>query len=212
MLFSVISLLYLSSVSTTLEEYSSSSSSSGIISRFQQYLQINTAQPYPQYHQAAIFLTSQAKSLSLESQTLEFVKGKPLVLLKWPGSDPSLPTILLNSHVDVVPVEYEKWVHPPFAAHLDSLGNIYARGSQDTKCIGMQYLEAIRRLKNSGFQPLRSVYISFVPDEEIGGRDGAKLFAESDFFEKLNVGIVLDEGEFFIVSEVTVSCSWVSCF
>ncbi|KAF3434898.1 hypothetical protein FNV43_RR21985 [Rhamnella rubrinervis] len=169
-------------------------STSSTISRFQRYLQINTAHPTPLYHQASDFILSQAKSLSLESQILEFVNGKPLILLKWLGSDPSLSSILLNSHTDVVPVEQDKWVHPPFDAHIDSQGNIYARGSQDTKSIGLQYLEAIRRLKASGFRPTRSVYVSFVPDEEIGGRDGAQKFAESDVFRDLNVGIVLDEG------------------
>lgn len=63
------------------------------------------------------------------------------------------------------------------------------------KCVGMQYLEAIRNLKASGFEPVRSVYLSFVPDEEIGGRDGAEKFAGSDVFKNLNVGIVLDEGK-----------------
>lgn len=62
------------------------------------------------------------------------------------------------------------------------------------KCVGMQYLEAIRELKNSGFQPIRDVYLSFVPDEEIGGHDGAEKFADSDVFAKMNVGVVLDEG------------------
>lgn len=65
------------------------------------------------------------------------------------------------------------------------------------KCVGMQYLEAIRRLKASGFQPVRSVYLSFVPDEEIGGHDGAEKFADSHVFNSLNVGIVLDEGKKF---------------
>lgn len=168
---------------------------SAIVSRFQQYLQINTAQPQPNYYEAAEFITWQAKSLSLESQTLEFVKGKPLILIKWAGKDPNLPSILLNSHTDVVPSEHQKWIHPPFSAHLDSTtGNIFARGSQDMKCVGLQYLEAIRKLKASGFRPLRTVYLSFVPDEEIGGNDGAGEFADSDAFAKMNVGIVLDEG------------------
>ncbi|KAJ7942616.1 aminoacylase-1 [Quillaja saponaria] len=171
-----------------------SSSSSSIIARFQQYLQINTAQPTPEYQQAAEFIISQAKSISLEYQTIEFVNGKPVVLLKWPGTNRDLPSILLNSHTDVVPAETSKWTHHPFSAHLDQNGNIYARGSQDMKCVGMQYLEAIRRLKASGFQPLRSVYLSFVPDEEIGGHDGAEKFAESDIFDSLNIGIVFDEG------------------
>lgn len=68
------------------------------------------------------------------------------------------------------------------------------------KCVGLQYLEAIRLLKASGFQPLRSVYLSFVPDEEIGGHGGAEKLAESDVFEKMNVGIILDEGEFLVQS------------
>lgn len=116
------------------------------------------------------------------------------MILKWAGSNPSLPAILLNSHTDVVPVEEHKWSHPPFDARLDNHGQIYARGSQDMKCVGMQYLEAVRNLKSSGFEPTRTVYLSFVPDEEIGGHGGAEKFAESDIFDEMNVGIVLDEG------------------
>lgn len=62
------------------------------------------------------------------------------------------------------------------------------------KCVGLQYLEAIRKLKDSKFEPLRTIYVSFVPDEEIGGLDGAKRFANSKIFDEMNVGIVLDEG------------------
>ncbi|KAM5562818.1 aminoacylase-1 [Rosa sericea] len=186
----LLSLLLLSSKPISAEE----EDSSPIISRFQKYLQINTAHPKPLYQEAADFILSEASSLSLDSQTLEFVPGKPLVLLKWPGSDPTLPSILLNSHTDVVPAEHDKWAHHPFSAHVDPSGKIYARGSQDMKCVGLQYLEAIRRLKASGFKPTRTVYLSFVPDEEIGGHGGAEKFAESDIFKALNVGIVLDEG------------------
>ncbi|XP_055815417.1 uncharacterized protein LOC129885239 [Solanum dulcamara] len=187
--------LYLLLVTLILTATTAAEDPSTILSRFQQYLQINTAQPHPNYYEAAQFITSQAKLLSLESQTLEFVKGKPLILLKWPGNDPTLSSILLNSHTDVVPSEHHKWTHPPFSAHLDSTtGNIFARGSQDMKCVGLQYLEAIRKLKASGFSPLRTLYLSFVPDEEIGGNDGAGKFVDSDVFAKMNVGIVLDEG------------------
>lgn len=172
---------------------------SSIVERFQRYLRINTAQPNPDYAQSTDFLLSEAKSLSLEGQAIEFVPGKPVVLLKWPGSDPSLPSVLLNSHTDVQPAEDDKWSHPPFAARADAEGRIFARGSQDMKCVGMQYLEAIRRLKRSGFAPVRDVYLSFVPDEEIGGHDGAEKLAKSDEFRGMNVGIVLDEGKLIFV-------------
>ncbi|ESQ52154.1 hypothetical protein EUTSA_v10016717mg [Eutrema salsugineum] len=165
-----------------------------IVSRFQTYLRINTVHPNPDYRAAADFIKSQAQSISLESQSIEFVEGKPIVLLKWIGSDPSLPAILLNSHIDVVPFEADKWDHPPLGAEIDEDGKIYARGTQDMKSVGMQYIEAIRKLIASGFVPRRSVYVSFVPDEEIGGADGAGKFVESEIFKSLNIAIVLDEG------------------
>ncbi|KAK7308338.1 hypothetical protein VNO77_41940 [Canavalia gladiata] len=173
---------------------SSESEESSIISRFQQYLRINTTQPTPRYQEAADFLLSEGKSLSLESQIIEFKAGKPLVLLKWEGTNPHLSSILLHSHTDVVSAEHDKWTHNPFGAHMGSEGRIYARGSQDMKCVGMQYLEAIRRLKAQHFRPLRSVYVAFSPDEEIGGDDGAAKFAQSEIFEQMNVGVMLDEG------------------
>ncbi|XP_027360374.1 aminoacylase-1-like isoform X1 [Abrus precatorius] len=194
-----IIILLLLSLALTSELGVESSSSieeeeSSIISRFQRYLKINTAQPNPRYKEATDFLLSEGKALSLESQIIELAEGKPLVLLKWEGRNPHLSSILLYSHTDVVPSEHDKWTHHPFSAHIDSHGRIYARGSQDMKCVGMQYLEAIRRLKALHFHPLRTVYVAFSPDEEIGGHDGAEKFVQSQIFQQMNVGIVLDEG------------------
>ena len=62
------------------------------------------------------------------------------------------------------------------------------------KCVGLQYLEAIRKLKDSGFEPTRTIYVTFVPDEEIGGHDGAEMFALYDAFKKMNVAFFLEEG------------------
>ncbi|CAJ1971856.1 unnamed protein product [Sphenostylis stenocarpa] len=165
------------------------------ITRFQRYLRINTAHPTPDYSSAVSFLKAQAHLLGLTSKTIEYTPGKPLLLLTWPGSDLSLPSLLLNSHLDSVPAEPAKWLHPPFSAHRTPDGAVYARGAQDDKCIAIQYLEAIRNLKARAFSPLRSVHISLVPDEEIGGFDGAAKFVESDDFLRLNVGFALDEGQ-----------------
>lgn len=50
-------------------------------------------------------------------QIIEMVKGKPIVVMTWEGEDKSLPSILLNSHTDVVPVFPEHWKYDPFSAH-----------------------------------------------------------------------------------------------
>ena len=59
--------------------------------------------------------------------------------------------------------EQEKWTHDPFGAEMDEVGNIYGRGTQDMKCVGIQYCEAVRRLKESGVKLKRTVHILFVP-------------------------------------------------
>ncbi|KAJ6846852.1 putative aminoacylase-1 [Iris pallida] len=166
------------------------------IRTFQSYLQLPTPHPNPNYTPSVSFLTSVAQSLNLTIQTLEFVPNKPLLLLTWPGLSPHLPSLLLNSHLDSVPAEPRLWSHPPFSAHRDpSTGRIFARGAQDDKSISIQYLESIRNLKLSNFRPLRSVHLSFVPDEEIGAADGMARFVPSEHFKNLNVGFVLDEGQ-----------------
>jgi len=57
----------------------------------------------------------------------------------------------------------EKWTYDPFSADKVKNGNIFARGAQDMKCVGIQYLEAVRQLMSKGVQLRRTVHISFVP-------------------------------------------------
>lgn len=142
------------------------------------------------------FLTKQAKDLGLDASVVYPVnKENPLVLIKWQGSEPKSPSILLNSHMDVVPVAEEYWSYPPFGAKIDENGNIYARGAQDMKSVGMLYLAAIRALKRKGITQLkRTVYLTYVPDEEVGGQLGLDPFVKTEDFRKMNVGFALDEG------------------
>ena len=129
-------------------------------------------------------------------KSVEYKPGKPVVLMEWPGSQPDLPCVLLNSHYDVVPAMLEHWDTDPFGAVKDEAnGRIYGRGTQDMKCVCVQYLVAILRLRRAGFVPTRTVHLSFVPDEEIGGADGINLLVASEEWKSLQpVGVALDEG------------------
>lgn len=114
--------------------------------------------------------------------------------MTWVGSQPELPSIMFNSHMDVVPVVDDQWTHPPFTAHIDEHGKIFGRGTQDMKSVGMQYLAAIRALKRDGIEQMkRTIYITFVPDEEVGGNFGMRPFVKTDTFKALNVGVAFDE-------------------
>ncbi|PWA01883.1 hypothetical protein BB558_001999 [Smittium angustum] len=168
------------------------------VARFREYLQINSMHPNPDYASCAKFLKRQAEEIGLEFKTYECVPEKPIVIMKWPGTNPNLRPVILNSHMDVVPVFEEFWNYPPFGAERvptpDGDFRIYARGSQDMKIVGSCYLEAIRSLKAAGKTPKRTMILMYVPDEETGGVDGMRSFVETEEFKNINAEFALDEG------------------
>lgn len=164
------------------------------VTLFRRYLRIRTVQPEPDYGAAVAFLEERARQLGLGCQKVEVAPGRVVTVLTWPGTNPKLSSLLLNSHTDVVPVAKEYWSHDPFEAVKDEEGYIYARGAQDMKCVGIQYLEAVRRLKAEGHRFPRTIHMTFVPDEEIGGHQGMELFVQRPEFKALRAGFALDEG------------------
>ncbi|EDV42526.2 uncharacterized protein Dana_GF16976 [Drosophila ananassae] len=165
------------------------------INIFREYLRIPSVHPDVDYTACVDFLRRQASSLHLPMEVVHPVMvSKPVVVIKWLGKSPDLPSIILNSHMDVVPVFKENWTHDPFAAEMDDEGRIFARGTQDMKSVGCQYLAAIRSLKASGYKPNRTVYLTYVPDEETGGECGLAALVKGEYFKSLNVGFSLDEG------------------
>ncbi|KPJ08637.1 Aminoacylase-1 [Papilio machaon] len=157
------------------------------------YLRIRSVHPNVNYDECLTFLRGQAAAIGLPVQVFEVVPKKPVLVMTWEGLQPDLPSILLNSHMDVVPVFEKSWKHPPFAAEIVD-GVIYGRGVQDMKSVAVQYLEAVRRLKNKGIRLKRTVHLSFVPDEEVGGAKGMAEFVKTDHYKNLRVGFALDEG------------------
>lgn len=110
------------------------------------------------------FLKRQAQELGLPIEIYyPFDETKPIAVITWQGTNPELPSIVLNSHMDVVPVYEELWTHAPFGAEMDDTGKIFARGAQDMKSVGMQYLGAIKALKSKGIQLKRTIHVTYVP-------------------------------------------------
>jgi acetylornithine deacetylase/succinyl-diaminopimelate desuccinylase-like protein len=101
--------------------------------------------------------------------------------------------LLLMSHIDVGPADASSWTHPPFAAERDG-GYIWGRGALDIKSLGIAQLISLVDLKRRGAKLRRDVVFLAVPDEELGGLNGAKKLLERypDLFA--DVGFVLNEG------------------
>uniref|UniRef100_A0A5K3G1L4 N-acyl-L-amino-acid amidohydrolase n=1 Tax=Mesocestoides corti TaxID=53468 RepID=A0A5K3G1L4_MESCO len=175
------------------------------IENFRTYLRFPTVHPNPDYSAAVQWLRAQGEAIGLECFITELIPKNPILVMRWQGVDRSLRSVMLNSHMDVVPVDPGKWTHDPFGAEMTPNGNIYGRGAQDMKCVGIQQLESVRRLKMEGFVPRRTIYLTFVPDEEVGGGCGMQPFVAGHqptnmgapneiSFADMNVGFCLDEG------------------
>lgn len=164
------------------------------VQNFREYLKIRSVHPKPDYDGCINFLKKLAAEIGLKSKVIKLKETHPVIIMTLEGKSPELPSILLNSHMDVVPVFEEEWDYDPFGAFVDEEGNIFARGTQDMKSTTIGQLEAIRRLKDSGAVLKRTVHMTVLPDEEIGSEEGMEKFVENEAFKNLNIGFDLDEG------------------
>lgn len=146
------------------------------------------------YNKCGKWLTHTLNALGMDNvQTLpESLTNKPIIVATWRGTS-DLPAILLNSHYDVVPIMIEHWTVPAWEGFRKD-SRIYGRGAQDMKCVCAQYLVALRKLKAVGFRPVRTIHISYVPDEEIGGSGGMGILLQSDWYSDIKIDLALDEG------------------
>jgi len=139
-------------------------------------VRIPTVNPPGDVREAAEFCRQllAREGFETEFETVEATKPN---LIAWLRAGDG-PTVLFNSHLDVVPIgEEASWTHPPFAGEIVN-GRVYGRGANDDKAsVTAQVLGAIA-LKRSGVQLRGTLIVNEVADEEVGGRLGAALIAE----------------------------------
>jgi acetylornithine deacetylase len=78
-------------------------------------------------------------------------------------------SLILNGHVDVVPVgPLDMWANPPFSPHEEG-GYLYGRGAGDMKAGIAANVFAMDALRKIGYQPAATVYLQSVTEEECTG-------------------------------------------
>lgn len=171
----------------------------GTVERLQEALRIKTisfesAQNFDSTQFEAFNQFLKNKYPSIDSLLGHRVFSKYSHLYEWKGSNNTLKPVVLMGHIDVVPIASpDKWSVDPFAAEIKD-GKIWGRGTIDDKFSVIGILEAVETLLNEGFQPERTVYLSFGHDEEVGGDKGAILIAEYLTQQGIEAEFVLDEG------------------
>jgi carboxypeptidase PM20D1 len=126
------------------------------------------------------------------------VVGGLSLLYTWPGQDTAIPAVLFLGHQDVVPApDPEAWTYPPFAGTVAE-GYVWGRGALDDKLGVLGILEAAESLLQEGFQPVRTIYLAFGHDEEVGGWQGARQISQRLATRRVVLIAVLDEGGFIV--------------
>jgi Acetylornithine deacetylase/Succinyl-diaminopimelate desuccinylase and related deacylases len=120
---------------------------------------------------------------------VEVIKGNLLVCYK--SKAPKGQPIILMSHQDVVEATGD-WKYPPFSGEIAE-GNVWGRGTVDTKGALFCIFQALEEVIEEGIDPGVDVYIASSCTEEIAGEGGPLLAAR---LKELGVKaqFLMDEG------------------
>jgi acetylornithine deacetylase/succinyl-diaminopimelate desuccinylase-like protein len=110
--------------------------------------------------------------------------GRGSIIARLRGDGTGGESLLLLSHLDVVPAEPAGWTHDPFGGDLED-GYVWGRGAMDMKGMVAMEVQVMRRLaratRAAGLDPAtdvvpglrRDIIFCSTADEEAGGRHGA---------------------------------------
>jgi acetylornithine deacetylase/succinyl-diaminopimelate desuccinylase-like protein len=157
------------------------------------YIQINTTNPPGDEIDAARMLKEKFLTDGIPATTWEPQKGRGIVAARLRGIGKHTKSIILLSHMDVVPANAKEWQVPPFAGAVKD-GKIWGRGAIDDKGPGVIELMAMLAIKRAGILLDRDVLFVATGDEEEGGKSGAGWFVDHESTVFSDAGYLLNEG------------------
>ncbi|MEU4803801.1 M20/M25/M40 family metallo-hydrolase [Actinosynnema sp. NPDC023587] len=140
--------------------------------------------------EAAEFVATHLNDLGVPACVLEPAPRRSNVLARVPGTEPELPALLVQAHLDVVPADPAEWSVPPFAG-VERDGYLWGRGAVDMKDMVAMVLSVVGDWSRQGRRPRRDVVLAFVADEEDQGEYGATWLVEHqrDYFAGVTAAI-----------------------
>src|SRR4030042_1149237 len=143
----------------------------------QEYIRIQTVNPPGNEIEGARFFKRMFDAETIPCQVFEPSPGRGSILTPLKGNGNKKPILLLN-HMDVVPVEKERWTVDPFAGIIRD-GYLYGRGALDDKSMGIIEMMALLILKREKIPLKRDVLFFGAADEETGGGWGVDWAIEN---------------------------------
>ncbi len=153
-------------------------------------IQIDTTNPGSCERLAAEYVCEVLTGLGLSPRILEGTVNRSNVVARVVGERSDLQALLVQAHLDTVPVESSEWSVGPFSGEIAD-GYIWGRGAVDMKNAIAMTLASLTRMRERGEVPLRDLLLVFTADEEQGGIHGAKYLVNehADLFEGCGVSI-----------------------
>lgn len=161
------------------------------VRRTQEYLRINTSNPPGNEDQTMKWFAQIFKEEGIPFDTASSAPGRGNIWARIKGG--SEPALVLLHHMDVVPADPKYWDVDPFSATIKN-NEIYGRGAQDTKTLGVLELEAFLALHRAHVPLDRDVIFMATADEEAGGTFGAGWVVQNHPEAFKGAGMLLNEG------------------
>lgn len=163
---------------------------------FQRLLQFDTSNPPGNETPAQKYVAGLLQKEGFAPVIVESAPGRGNLICRWEGTDPSAPSILVASHMDVVPADEKEWEQPPFSGKITDVNEIryiWGRGVMDCKNMVLSEVMAFIQLKRNGFHPRGTIVLLVEADEEETGAFGAD-FVVQNHFDLVKTDFALNEG------------------
>ena len=154
-------------------------------------IQINTTNPPGNETAAANFLAENLAQDGFECEIIESSPNRGNIMTSLKGTNRN-PSLLLLSHLDVVPANPKEWSVNPFSGVMKD-GFVWGRGALDMKSMTIIEVLTMKLLKRNDVKLRGDVILAATADEERGGYNGADYLLRNHR-NKIVADYVLNEG------------------
>jgi len=157
------------------------------------YIKINTTNPPGNELAAAKLLREKFLADGIPATIWVPQPNRAVIAARLHGIGKHSKSIILLSHMDVVPADPMEWQVAPFSGLVKD-GQIWGRGALDDKGPGVVELMAMLAIKRAGILLDRDVLFLATADEEEGGKNGAGWLIEHQPDVISDAAFLLNEG------------------
>ncbi len=148
-----------------------------VVSLCREIVKIRTVNPPGDETALAAYIGDVLRDSGLQVEVLPHDHGRASLLAFIKGSG-RVPAIMLNGHLDTVPLGAERWKHDPFSADISD-GRIWGRGTSDMKS-GLAAMIAAGQAVARARRPLQGdLILAFTAGEEVDSLGAKSVAARS---------------------------------